>query len=406
MSEEEVLTGVTSGWLLVALGLFLLAGYLAHVVGRRAHVPRVTLLLLLGVAVGPHGLHLVPEAISDWFSVVAQLALSVVGFMLGERFLGRNLRESGRLVFAVSIGESLGAALVVLLGLIAIGASPVFAMLLAGIAVASAPAATVDVIREIDARGRMTDTVLGVVAIDDAYAIMSFTVLVVIAQALAGDGLSGPILLEGAWELVGAIALGVFIGAPMAWVTGRVRPGELTLLEALGFVLLCGGIASLIGVSYLLACIVLGAVVANRATHHTRPFHAIEGVSQPFLVVFFVLAGFQLDPSMFASVGLLGSGYLLFRIIGKVIGAYAGARLVRAPHVFAKHVGWCLLPQAGVALGLGLLAAERFPAIGSMILSLLVGTTFLFELVGPVATRVSLVRVGEASREPSTPDSG
>lgn len=395
---EELGSGVTSGWLLVALGLFLLAGYFAHVVGRRAHVRRVTLLLLLGVAVGPHGLHLVPDAISHWFPVVAQLALSVVGFMLGERFLGRNLRDSGRLVFAVSIGESVGAALVVLLGLIAIGTPPVLATLLAGIAVASAPAATVDVIREIDARGRLTRTVLGVVAIDDAYAIIAFTVLLVITQAMSGDGIGGSILLHGAWELVGAIALGVLLGAPMAWVTGRVRPGELTLLEALGFVLLCGGVASLIGVSYLLACIVLGAVVANRASHHTRPFHAIEGVSQPFLVVFFVLAGFQLDPSTFVTVGLTGAGYLLLRTIGKVVGGYAGARAVRAPPALAKHVGWCLLPQAGVALGLGLLAAGRFPEIGSTILSLLIGTTFLFEIAGPVATRVSLVRAGEASR--------
>jgi hypothetical protein len=100
---------------------------------------------------------------------------------------------------------------------------------------------------------------------------------------------------------------------------------------------------------------------------------------------------------MFAAVGLTGAGYLLCRTIGKVVGGYAGARLSGAPPVLARHVGWCLLPQAGVALGLGLLATERFPEIGSTILSLLVGTTFLFELVGPVATRVSLVRVGEAS---------
>lgn len=392
---EQVRMGITSGWPLVAIGLALLAGYLAHVIGGRAHVPRVTLLLLLGVVVGPHGLQLVPEAIRDWFPVAAQFALSVVGFMLGERFLGKKLRETGRLVLSVSIAESVGAVVAVLVGLVAVGTPPVAAVLLAGIAAASAPAATMDVIREVRAEGRLTDTVLAVVAIDDAYAIILFSLLLVVAQAVSGDGLAWSILLTGAWELAGAALLGVAIAIPMSWVTGRVRPGELTLLEALGFVFLCGGLASLLGVSYLFACMVLGAAVANRAHHHTRPFHAIEGVSQPFLVMFFLLAGFQFDPSMFAAVGLTGAAYVIFRSVGKIVGAYAGAKLAGAPSNVSNYVGWCLLPQAGVALGLGLLAAERFPERGGAILSLLVGTTFLFEVLGPIAARVSLKRAGE-----------
>lgn len=392
---EEVTTGITSGWPLVAIGMALLAGYVAHVIGRRAHVPRVTLLLLLGVVVGPHGLDLVPEAISDWFPVAAQLALSVVGFMLGERFLGRRLHETGKLVLVVSIAESIGAVVAVLVGLLALGTPPVAAILLAGIAAASAPAATMDVIREVRAKGRLTDTVLAVVAIDDAYAIILFSLLLAVAQAVSGDGFTWLILLTGAWELAGAALLGVAVAVPMSWVTGRVRPGELTLLEALGFVFLCGGLASLLGLSYLFACMVLGAAVANLARHHTRPFHAIEGVSQPFLVMFFLLAGFQFDLSTFAAIGLTGTGYVIFRSVGKIVGAYAGAKLAGAPPNVSKHVGWCLLPQAGVALGLGLLAAERFPELGGAILSLLVGTTFLFEVAGPIAARVSLKRAGE-----------
>jgi Kef-type K+ transport system membrane component KefB len=216
-----------------------------------------------------------------------------------------------------------------------------------------------------------------------------------VAQAISGDGLAWTTLLTGAWELVGAALLGIAIAIPMSWLTGRVQPGELTLLEALGFVFLCGGLASLLGVSYLLACMVLGAAVANRAHHHTRPFHAIEGVSQPFLVMFFLLAGFQFDPSMFAAAGLTGAAYVIFRSVGKIVGAYAGAKFAGAPPNVSNYVGWCLLPQAGVALGLGLLAAEQFPERGAAILSLLVGTTFLFEVAGPIAARVSLRRAGE-----------
>lgn len=150
----------------------------------------------------------------------------------------------------------------------------------------------------------------------------------------------------------------------MAWLTGRLGQGEPAILEAAGFVFLCGGLATLLDVSYLLACMVLGAVVANRAKHYTRPFHAIEGVSDPFLAVFFVLAGFRLELDALADLGWLGIAYVLARATGLIVGGRLGAKFAQAPPVVQKHIGWCLLPQAGVALGLALLAAERLPEIG------------------------------------------
>ena len=120
-----------------------------------------------------------------------------------------------------------------------------------------------------------------------------------VSEVIVPSGLAWKLLLEGAWEVVGAGLLGAAVGIPTAWMTGRAKPGEPTLLEALGSVLLCGGLASVLGVSYLLACMTLGAVVARRARHHTWPLHAIEGVSQPFLVVFFLLAGLEFDEVIF-----------------------------------------------------------------------------------------------------------
>ncbi|TPV96047.1 MAG: sodium:proton exchanger [Myxococcales bacterium FL481] len=389
-------------WTLVIIGMFLVAGYAAHVIGRRTHIPRVTLLLLLGISAGPSGLGLLGEETAEWFPLVTQSALSLLGFMLGERFFGKKLRQTGRVILSVAIAESLGAALAVFFGLLLAGAPLVLALLLAGVAPASAPAATVDVISEARANGEVTETVLGVVAIDDAFGILLFGLLLAIAQAAAGDGLSWRTLAEGAWEVVGAGALGAAIGVPMAWITGRVRPGELTLLEALGAVLLCGGLASVIGVSYLLACMTLGAVVARRAHHHTRPLHAIEGVSQPLLVVFFVLAGLEFDLEAFLAFGATGIVYFLARVGGKLAGGFVGARIATAPAKVSTHVGWCLLPQAGVALGLGLVASQRFPTIGASVLSVLLGTTFLFEVFGPIATRLSLRHAGETGQAPST----
>lgn len=392
----------------MVVGGLLLAGYVAHEVGRRAHIPRVTLLLLLGVIAGPSGLSLLPAAVTALFPFAAEVALSLIGFLLGEQFLGRRLHATGRLVFGVSLGESLGAAVWVFVGLLVAGAPPVLALLLAGIGPASAPAATVDVVRESQAAGPVTDTLLGVVAIDDAYGILLFSVLLAISEVWSAGGTPWEAFAAGGYEIGGAVLLGLVLGVPMAWVTGRVRTGELTLIETLGFVLVCGGLSNVIGVSYLLACIVLGAVVANRARHHRRPFHAISGISQPFLIIFFVLAGLELDLSSLATVGMLGVTYVVGRSMGKVLGAPLGARLAGGPSIVRRHIGWCLLPQAGVALGLALVAADRFPEFGDELLSLLVSTTFVFEVLGPIATRVALHRAGETgarARRSGTPGS-
>lgn len=377
------------------IGAFLLLGYVAHVVGRRAHVPRVTLLLLVGLLLGPSAMAVVPEDVAAWFPTVAQMALSMVGFMLGEQLTLRRLRAHGRLVLVTALFECVIAAAAVTATTAALGASLPLALLLGGIASASAPAATLDVVREAKAHGPVTDTVLGVVAVDDAYCVLVFTLAVMLAQALSGGSAPVDAALHGLWEVFGAVGIGLLVGAPMAALTGRVRPGELTLIEAMGFVLVCGGLAKLLETSYLLACMTCGAVVANGARHHVRPFHAIEGVSQPFLIVFFVLAGFEFQPEALGSIGAIGAGYLASRAVGKLVGGAAGSALGGAPPIVRRYLGFCLLPQAGVTLGLALLAADRFPKHAPILMSLVVGTTFAFELVGPVATRVALGRAGE-----------
>lgn len=382
---------------LLIIGALLFAGWLAHSVGRSTHVPRVTLLLLLGTVAGPSLLDVIPDDVAQWFPEITHLALAMVGFLLGESFAGREIRASGRTVLFVSLGVSLGSALAVFAALMMLGFDLALCLLLAGIAVATDPAATLDVVREYRAKGPLTKVVLEVVAIDDAWGVILFSLLLVAAETVAGHGGSsaGADLLLGAWNVGGAIALGVLLGIPMAFATGRAKAGEPTLLEAAGFVFVCGGLALALQVSYLLACMALGATVANRATHHTRPFRAIEGASQPFLAMFFVLAGYELDLQRVKTLGLLGASYALARVAGRVVGGRLSARAAGAPDVVRKHVGWCLLPQAGVALGMALLVSERMPAIGETVIPLVIAATVVFELVGPATTWWRLSSAGE-----------
>src|SRR5690606_41554817 len=163
-------------------------------------------------------------------------------------------------------------------------------------------------------------------------------------------------MLHGVMEVGGSVLLGIVLGLPMAWLTGRLRPGEPMLLESAGFVFVAAGLASWLGLSYLLTCMTLGVVVANRARHHVRPFRSIDGVAEPFLALFFFMAGYQLDWLALPALGALGVAYVVARIAGRLAGGYLGGVLAGSTVDTRNRIGACLMPQAGVALGLALVA--------------------------------------------------
>ncbi|MDY7107919.1 MAG: cation:proton antiporter [Planctomycetota bacterium] len=382
------------GTKLVVLGAMLVAGFLAHLGGPLIHVPRVTLLLLIGVLVGPAVFGVVPAEITDWFPFVAHLALAIIGFLLGEEFHWGDIRKRGRRVLGISIGETIAAAVVVFLAVLALSGDLVLALILAGIAPASAPAAIFETVREGRAKGELTDTLLGVVAIDDAWGVIAFSVLLVIASALGGEGAALQHLPLGLWEVFGAILLGIAMGLPMAWLSRNIRGGQLTLLEASGIVFLQTGIATMIGVSYLLAAIVLGAVVVNLSKRE-QTFKEIEHVREPLLAVFFILAGLKLDLTGLADIALIGALYVAARVIGLYLGGRVSGRMLEAPPDVRRRIGWCIMPQAGVALGFALLVQDELPEYGDRVLPLVIASTVLFELAGPLMARIQLRLAGE-----------
>lgn len=381
--------------MLLTFGGLFLVGLIADLLGRHTPLPRVTLLLVAGLAVGPSMLDWLPDFVYDSFPVLTDIALTMVGFLLGQNLTRDRFRALGRPVLAMSIGEALSTATLIFLVLTLAGVSPVLALLLAGIAPATAPAATVDVVREYGAQGRFTDTLLGIVAIDDAWGLLMFIVLLAVAQAVAGDAGALASLAYGAREIGGALLVGGLLGLPMAYLTGRIRPGEPSQAEALGVVLLCAGLAKWVDVSYMLAAITLGAVVANLATHHDRAFNEIKGIEWPFLILFFLLAGASLHIDAMAEAGLLAVAYIVLRVIGRILGTRIGGAVVGADPTTRHWIGLALLPQAGVAIGLALVATQRFPEHADTILPVILGSTVIFELFGPVVTRWTLVRVGD-----------
>jgi Kef-type K+ transport system membrane component KefB len=246
-----------------------------------------------------------------------------------------------------------------------------------------------------------------VVAIDDAWGLVLFSLLISVVRFLNG-GMGGLYLLfSGFRELGGAILVGILLGIPMAYLTGRVRRGEPTLLEALGMVFLCSGIALKLDVSFILASMAMGGTVVNLARHHHRPFSAIEEIELPFMILFFVLAGASLEPRTLLSVGAAGAAYVFFRILGRLLGAWLGGKACQADPLTRRWIGVALLPQAGVALGMALVAAQHFPDLADTILPVVLGATVFFEVVGPVMTRLAIIRAGKTAvpprRAPASP---
>ncbi len=384
----------TPAVILITLGALFLVGLLTNIIGRRTPVPRVSALLLMGFLLGPSALDLMPDLWEGWFSTLATMALLLVGFLLGSSLTRSMLKECGKLALGMSVSVVLGTALMVGVGLWFVGVPPHLALLLGGLATSTAPAATLDVARELKAKGPFTRTVKAIVAIDDAWGLIVFSIMLVAAQAVTGAGFDLQVLWACCWDIGGALLLGLALGIPMSWLTGRIRPGEPSLLEALGVIFLCGGVSLLLDVSFLLASMTVGIVVAHMGTHHARPSSAIERVQWPIMVLFFVFAGASVRLENVPEIAGTAAVYVALRIAGRFLGTAVWGGLIHLDRRFRGWMAMALMPQAGVALGMALIASQQFPG-GDSIITVVVTATVFFEIIGPICTRQALRHMGE-----------
>lgn len=383
---------------LITLGALLLGGLAVETIGRRLPVPRVTLLLVFGFLIGPDmaGWLSASEA-QRWFEPMTTIALVMVGFLIGEKFRPDRMHAWGRIALVTSVVQALATAAVTTLGLMLLGVEPAVALLLGAVACATAPAATFDVVQEEAAAGPLTDTLLGVVAFDDAWALLIFSLAAAVVAVMTAGSTDG-FLLHALREVGGALALGALLGLLAAFLTQRIRPGEPTLLEAMGLVLLTAGLATYWNLSFILAAMTMGAVMTNFASHHERAFHEIEHIEWPFLLLFFVLAGASMHVEALIGAGALGAAYVGLRVIGKIGGGALGVLMAGGDVRLRRWLGPALLPQAGIALGLALIVEQRFPEIDGYFLSMIIAATVVFEIFGPPVTRLALRRAGESGQ--------
>jgi len=379
-----------SAQFLLTVGCIFLTALFLSTIARRTFLPRVTLLLVFGACIGPEALDLIPNIFLDNYDAIADITLVMVGFLLGGKLTRRALKDSATEVLLIALCGAIITAVVVSSALYWAGLYLPVAILLGAIASATAPAAIFDVIRERNFKGTFTQRLLSIVALDDVIALVLFALAIALVKTLNGNAGQTDFIWLAIYEIFGALILGILIGLPAAYLTGRVKKGQPILIEAVGLVSICGGLAIYLEVSFLIAAMAMGAIIANLAKHHEYPFHAIEGVESLFLVVFFVLAGSSLSFSSLQQLGLIGLVFIVARTFGKFIGARVGGELAQSSPDVKRWMGLAMLTQAGVPVGMALVASNQFPEYQQILLSIVISSTVVFELIGPILTRIAL----------------
>ena len=407
---------------LIPMSIALVAGLLMTRVFKKLHLnfPDVTAFLIAGLAIGPYGLGSLHigglgfsslEAVNE-LSVISSVALGFIAFAIGNEFRLSQLKETGRQAAVIGVLQALVAMVLVdaaLLGLHLLMPdvlSAPAAITLGAIATATAPAATLMVVRQYKAKGKLTDLLLPIVALDDAVGLVAFAVSFGVATALHSGSVNLlSILVEPLLEIVGSLLLGSLMGLILTLLEKLFFSNSNRLSLTIAFVVMTIALSGMefqlgpvkLGFSNLLVCMMLGTVFCNLCPRSPDIMERSDRWTVPLYALFFVLSGAELDLSVFSSLAVVGIGvvYILTRSAGKYLGARGSAAMVNCDHSIRKYLGITLLPQAGVALGMSAASISLGAGDGKLIRNIVLFSVLIYELVGPSLTRWALMKSGD-----------
>lgn len=366
-------------------------------IAKRIGLPNVTGYLVAGLLIGPSLLNLFPKEAAEQSVIITNVALGFIAFSIGGEFNFAHVRKIGTSVLTITFFQAIAAAALVDVTLLLLGFDAPLAITLGAIATATAPAATLMVVRQYKARGPVTSMLLPVVALDDALGLIVFSISLAVAQVLeAGTALTmRSMLVEPLIEIVGSLLVGAAVGLVLSYVLRFFKSHANRLPLVICAVLLGTALSQMLGLSSLLLSMATGAVLANLRDDADSVLSLSDQWTPPLFLLFFVLSGAELDPAVLPSVGLLGVGYLIARSLGKYFGALLGASVTHADHNIRKYLGITLLPQAGVAIGMSQIVISALPEYGAQIRAVVLCATLVYELVGPLLTKIALTKAGE-----------
>jgi Kef-type K+ transport system membrane component KefB len=394
--------------LVLAIGIIVVAGFLGGLAAEKLKLPRITGYIIVGVLLSPSVLNIIPAETVGNMGIVTDIALGIIAYLIGGSLKVESLRGLGKSVTWITVFQSLGAWFLVTLVLVLLGHLVIpdqtfwqayfpMAFIIGAIACATAPAATMAIVSEYKARGPFTTTLLAVVALDDAIGVIAFAIALGISQPLISSaGISAYQMLAVPFlHMVESVAIGAVFAIVLLNISKLVKTRELLLVIVFGMIMLCAGVTSYLGISSILANMVVGFIIVNRVKSQEM-FAVVEEIEDVLYAMFFVLAGLHFDLSVLKTAGILALLIVLSRYSGKYIGTRMGAKIAHAPDAVKKYLGLALLPQAGIAIGLSLLAAPQFPTFGDVLLNGVLASVIINELVTPPLTKYAIFKSGEA----------
>ncbi len=378
--------------IILSIAIILLAGFLCTRVTKRLHFPNVSGYIISGILIGPCVLHMIPEEVIAGMDFMTDIALAFIAFGVGKYFKRDILKKQGSKILTITIFEALTAGACIIAAMVTLFRLPwSFSLLLGAIGCATAPASTIMTIRQYHAKGNFVDTILQVTALDDAVALIAFSICTALVEFMHADQALqwSLILLPVVWNL-----LAVILAVVLAWILHRIisekRSSDHRLVLVIAVILTLTGLCSCLDISPLLSCMVLGAVYTNLSGNKDL-FRQVNSFTPPITLLFFVLSGMRLNLYALISCGLIGVVYFFVRIIGKACGAWAGARLSHASTSVRHYLGLALIPQAGVSIGLAILGQRLLPtAEGTMLSLIILSSAVLYEMIGPACAKLSL----------------
>jgi len=369
----------------------------------------------------PSVFNVISGATIENLGIITDVALGIIAFLVGGGLRLESVRKLGRSIAWITPLQSLGAWFLVTLVLaflfpriLSIPNATFYdtyfpmAFIIGAVSCATAPAAIVAIINQYRAKGPLTTTLLAVVALDDAIAVIAFAIAVGICQPLV-SGAGGvsfyqmfgiPFL-----HIAQSIGIGAAFGFALIYIARLVRTRPLLLVVVFGMVMACIGVTNLLGISLILANMAAGFVVVNRVKER-QMFLALEEIEDVIFAMFFVLAGLHFDLGVMKTAGILAGLIVLARCFGKYFGTRAGARISHASDAVKKYLGLALLPKAGVTLGLVLLAERAFPTFGAIMMNAVLASVIINELAAPPLARYAIIKAGEAHPAPEKSEIG
>jgi Kef-type K+ transport system membrane component KefB len=373
-------------------------GFIGGKLANLVKLPNVSGYLIIGLLLGPSFTNFVSSSDAKSLEVISELALAFIAFSIGSEFVIKDMKQYGKKVLVITVAEVIGAIVVVFSVMFFIFRKDfAFSIVIASMSAATAPAATLLVIRQYRALGPLTSTILPVVALDDIFGIMAFG----IAISLAKMSVSGIIpsfatlILDLSIEIFGSLLAGFIIGLVLTMVLRKIKGHDDYQIASLAAIGIGVGVSRLLGLSPLLTNIMIGTTLVNLLHRPDKAFNSVNNFVPAFYVLFFTLAGASLDLSILKTIGGIGIAYVFARGLGKYFGCLIGSLSINAEKSVAKYMGLALLPQGGVSIGLSVIVRQQLPEYATAITTIIMFSILIYETTGPIFSKYALKKAGE-----------